>query len=898
MKAATHVALKERKRLVLSNFKGVDYSSSPFGVSPHRASNMRNLINEGGVNHKRRGWRQVKRFIHRYVSGSDEQQNDVIAEELCGVNGVFEYRHGDHSVVLVHAGKRIYKISPGQGGINDVLEDYTDITGSFVLTDERSQAFYSKGRLYITGCGDYLAYGTWDGGESYELRHVYGGEDTYIPTTSISINHDGDTSDTARAVLEGINVLTPCRKNSLLGASLTSEGDEPAITSRTWTLDGRIDEGTRVEVRVLIYSDGEETETVLENKMGEETEAYGTELSDESGRRGAVDFEGGKITLYFDTTPARNADNITVTFRSTTEGHRDRIKNCRFGVLFGADGNTDRLFLSGNPALKNNDFYSEPEDFSYFRDDSVNTVGSDAAAIKGYIRLADSTLVIFKEEYMNEPSLFYRTGTTKVDYSNAGEITDVYGLFPTVSGHLGETLVSRFATANFGADCLMLSQNGVYGVVLGDNARTTERYTRERSRTINEHLCRKNLSEAVATVHKNKYYLAVDGTCYVADARFTFRSSDSLDGAFNYEWWVWDNIPARVFSVIDNELYFGTSDGMLCRFDNEYTDRTYLVCESGELSVTPGERSVTVSDELLKRFTDEDRITFKTDVFVTYAENLVRVEESFKRLVITEDELDSEGNVTRPGLINKIFNGVRLYVENSENTGLEDGAEYTVVNVDRGNLTFMLAESSELLEGEGLDNLPEGRCARILADGFNLTVNVKDRELQVVTVRDAVTDTVCGIELREGEDSDVLTFAGAEGDSYGGLSGVVAFHRPVIAEWYTPVLDMGTNAESKTLLGITVCTEPETNGKIAFGYETRTVNKAFDAKGLNVFSFENLSFKSFSFDTGFASSYSVRVNERNFNFIIFRFISDAASDCAVNDITLLYKFNRKNIGVR
>ena len=120
----------------------------------------------------------------------------------------------------------------------------------------------------------------------------------------------------------------------------------------------------------------------------------------------------------------------------------------------------------------------------------------------------------------------------------------------------------------------------------------------------------------------------------------------------------------------------------------------------------------------------------------------------------------------------------------------------------------------------------------------------------------------------------------------------------VVAKWYTPIFDFGTNESSKTLLKLTISTEPEVNGQLSFGYETKSVNKLLNAKGINVFSFENLSFENFSFDTGFASSYSVKVKERNFNFIIFRFISDNEFDCAINTFTVLYKINKSNKGVK
>ena len=50
MRARTNISLKTRKTLQLSDFKGVDFSSSALSVRKDRASNMRNFINEYGVN--------------------------------------------------------------------------------------------------------------------------------------------------------------------------------------------------------------------------------------------------------------------------------------------------------------------------------------------------------------------------------------------------------------------------------------------------------------------------------------------------------------------------------------------------------------------------------------------------------------------------------------------------------------------------------------------------------------------------------------------------------------------------------------------------------------------------------------------------------------------------------
>ena len=119
----------------------------------------------------------------------------------------------------------------------------------------------------------------------------------------------------------------------------------------------------------------------------------------------------------------------------------------------------------------------------------------------------------------------------------------------------------------------------------------------------------------------------------------------------------------------------------------------------------------------------------------------------------------------------------------------------------------------------------------------------------------------------------------------------------LLAEWFTPIFDMGTNATSKTLLKMTVSTEPEVNGRLCIGYETKHAKRLMNAKGISFFTFEDFSFENFSFDTGFYSSYSVRVKDR-FNFILFRFVSDNEYNCAINNFSIIYKYDKDNKGVR
>lgn len=845
MRAHTNIQLKQRSQMQLNDFKGVDFSSSPLRVQSNRASNMSNFINEYGVNKKRNGWNELFKI-----------EIDRVPQKI---NGIFWYVNRDHKEMLVHAGRRFYRIKNTEEQAY-VPEDIT-LSSTYapakcnpsLLQDRRSQMFSNKGKAYIIGCGDYLVYGSWDGGETYELRRVANNIDTYIPTTTISIDDDTVLDDT-RGSLDDVNCLTPKRINQLLGS---------AEANRTWTLDsGSIDEGTEVSL-IVETKKGEELVTLeISNSQSDKTKLY-----DGDEQVGTVDYANGKITLTIATPPQiENRDNIFVTFEHSVEGYTERIANCNFGILFGVSGNTDRLFLSGNPDFPNVDFHSEMDDYTYFGDLNTASMGSDSVAINGFARLSDSTLVIYKEENGQEASIFYRTGGLSKNYDSTGNLESVRAVFPTSAGSIGEGVVSRYACVNFGGDNIILSKNGVFGIVLANNVATTERYTRERSRSINERLKKhKDLSEAVGIVYKSRYFLAVDGVCYIADSRFTYTSEDSLDNSYNYEWWFWENVPARVWANIENNLYFGSNEGQVCVFDDEYVDRTHQMSEAGDLSFDVAENHITYNENIDIGLKEDDRITLTTDgVYSLYAEGITL---SDGRLFVSEETILT------------MYDGVEVFADNVGANGLKVGEPYYLYAVDKGLCCFQLTNK-------------QGDVVEIAEGGFRLHKSVSGKELYITNV------TEDSFQLKDYRTSGAITLS-AYNDTAPSMPIAKFTHREnVVAKWYTPIFDFGTNESSKTLLKLTISTEPEVNGQLSFGYETKSVNKLLNAKGINVFSFENLSFENFSFDTGFASSYSVKVKERNFNFIIFRFISDNEFDCAINTFTVLYKINKSNKGVK
>ena len=153
---------------------------------------------------------------------------------------------------------------------------------------------------------------------------------------------------------------------------------------------------------------------------------------------------------------------------------------------------------------------------------------------------------------------------------------------------------------------MFVSKTGVYGLTLSDNVASAERYARPRSKVINAKLTKYDLSNARAIAFDNRYYLAVGGEnneVYVADSRYKYNVEGDENNSFNYEWFRWTNIPANEWFIYKNELWFGTADGWLCKFTNEYADNVFSTVIGDGLTVEinndDGTHSVYFNEELL-----------------------------------------------------------------------------------------------------------------------------------------------------------------------------------------------------------------------------------------------------------------------------------------------------------
>ena len=847
MRANTSVPQRSRYTKTLENFRGVDLSSSPLRVAPNRAMYMRNFICENGINHKRPGWQELLRIEKDEETGEEPR-----------INGIHPYGRG----ALVHAGKRFYFVDDFSKEHPTVTE-LNDIDG---VTNTRSVSFAQGNRLFLVGCGVFLVfwcYSQYDPNYfSASLKPVSEYEGTYVPTTTISIDAKGK-NDPARATLDAVNITTGRRKNTLVGKSL---GYSDMVAEKaTWRLDAEIAKGTEVKVDLGSYE-----ASILYNENGSNTEIQGKYSSikitvNNTPEKGET---CGEITIEaIEDFSANGSANITVTFTAAemyeNAKRRSFLNSCTIGTLFGANGASDRLFLSGSATDCNYDMFSEADDFTYFPDNNRIRVGSTQSSIVGYARLSDSTLAVLKSEARGEPSIYYRTGTYEND---ARDTAVIRAVFRDVTGSSGESITTAAAIANLAGDDLILTPRGVYGIVLSSNVASGERYTVERSRPIRSALAGHDLTKAVATVWRGRYYLALENEnaendaerylCYVADSRYQATFDGSTDT--NYEWWVWNNVPSRVFAVINDRLFFGTADGRICSFvEGTYTDRAYEMLGEGDLLENDG--SVTYSERLSLR-------TGKRVVLDVGA---------YTELTVC-DEVDDDGRiVASEDLILRLYDGLTVYADNVGSSGLEVGTPYYVTNVDAGALRYRLMDVKR-----NIVNPTEG--------GFRLSRSLHDMELFVGDVEEGVfwfaDSTGARLPLIHYNDTQPV------------LTGTFLHEHPVVAEWVTPAMDLGTNANTKSLLAITISTEPTLNGNVTFGYETRKLARTMQAQGVRVFSFNDLDFNNFTFNTGFTSAYTKRLFLRHFNYIQLHFGSAMSADCAVNGLTLTYRINQQARG--
>lgn len=536
--------------------RGADFSRDRTEVKIRRSPDMLNLISDNGGNPiKRRGWRKVTT-----IPSAGKIEKILLHKESVG------------PVKYVIAAKGIYAVYE-KNGVDTIvtLVSYERLECADLFLFDDSVYSFCNGKLYKfkdLAAEDVLTAGT-----------------AKIPEVSISRNPDG----TGGVSLEGVNLLTTKRTFSFLGNDTDKEYSlVPQKLTESDFYKYIVAGSIKVEV---MNSDGEfETKTKdTDYTIGETKTLKGRDILGNT-----VDFVvcAPKITFKAAHKPVvTGQDNVKITFENfdATEDHKETIgevettiykgqyKESRVDLLktsitkaYGYS-TTDRIFAVGG-VKKNRVYYTGINDPTYWPDNNYFVAGQDGNDIVG-LHAYSSYLAVIKGDTNTETTVYLSYGQTL-----AGET--YFAVKPTMGG-AGGIATKTFAT--LGDDPLFLTRNGVFAIT--NVFATTDNVLRNRSYYIDKRLINEpNLENACSVVWKRYYLLAVNGHCYVLDGR---QKSNDVNNTTNYsyECYYWENIPATCFFEYENELWFGTADGVLCKFNTDITDKT-AYCDDGTVYVT------------------------------------------------------------------------------------------------------------------------------------------------------------------------------------------------------------------------------------------------------------------------------------------------------------------------
>lgn len=442
------------------------------------------------------------------------------------INGVWNYDEDVTNIFLVHVEDKLYKVS-------EDFQTKTLISSVSNLNDNRSEAVFMNNKLLIFDGKRVIVYGKLSG-DVYSAGYA----DQYgtVPTTSVNRKPNG--TGASSQYYESPNLFSAYRINSFV-----ADG-----TSTTYYVEAPFD-NERPTAQVLNPNTGLK-ETINVSSFDRTT---------------------GKVVLASAPPifPVTGRDSVFIKFKLShpVDRNQDLINKCTIVTTYGYDSNPNRIFCAGNPDYPNVDWFSglstDGADPLYFPDDNFTMIGTQP--IVAYSKLNDGSLAIQKATSDTDYTCFYRHSALY----NGKEV------FPIRMGVKTLGCITKNANANLVNDPLTLTEMGVYGI---KGSSYGEKFQMERSYFVKRKLLKEpNLENAVAIVHANKYYLAINNHVYVADQRFRSRVSQANSSDFQYEWYYWENIPVRGWFTFEDELYFYTTSGDICKFNDTCLDYNFPI---------------------------------------------------------------------------------------------------------------------------------------------------------------------------------------------------------------------------------------------------------------------------------------------------------------------------------
>ncbi|MBQ8594947.1 MAG: hypothetical protein IJ406_03210 [Oscillospiraceae bacterium] len=547
LKAAAPV----KKVVEITSFAGIDLSSAPADIDRKRSPDAPNMMPDSKGN-------PVKRPGFSFL------------EKLPGrINGSFSL--GEKKII--HSGDSLF------------LEGEKIWEG---MADELSSGRVVGDRLFIFDGFEALVF---DGNDVHPICDV-----AYVPTVLISKNADecvrktvlkGDGTST-EFVLEQIPAeIISVKKGeteaeySLLEEKLVlktapAENEEITVEARYENEPGGMLKeefnllSRRWKESFLCETGTEQNFTLSQENLSEEAvrawvmNENGEMEEKTEGEDFSVDRENGKIIFNFPVakTPVSGEDNLVIEAAKYFEGYENKINFCRKSITYDSGGASTRIFVCGNPFEKQRDYWCAANDPTYWPDTYYSDITNETSEIIGY-SIIEGYLATHIAPALDGRSVVLR----KAEIDDLGN-----AVFPIFKHLQGEEAFAPDSFVYMEKEPLFITKRGVYAVTAEDIS--GEKYTQNRSFFINKALCAEpELKNAFCVKWKQFYVISVSGKLYLLDtSRRSYQRGEPLS-SFQYECYLWENIPARILWEENGELFFGDSEGNIGKFiEGKFSD--------------------------------------------------------------------------------------------------------------------------------------------------------------------------------------------------------------------------------------------------------------------------------------------------------------------------------------
>ena len=384
--------------------------------------------------------------------------------------------YGFGGSLLVHSGSALYRVDG----------ETIRLLGEGLKAGE-SRGFSFGSQWFFLDGENYLCY------DGERLAPVEG----HIPTTTIGRSPLGGGT-----VLEDVNLLSNYRINTFLGDGV----------SKVFCLDAQDIDG---EYLPVVTVDGKSVAVA------------------------SVDEKLGRVTLA-DAPGAAEKDNVSIKFRKTVPGNREKIVQSKLVQVF-----DNRVFVAGDPDAPNTLRHCSLEDPTYFSDQDYYREGLDNAPITG-MAAGNNALWVFRAPGNAGTNVFYHTPALDADYGK---------IYPGVHSGVAAGCIGK--AVNFMDDVVFFSPRGMEGISGSIHA---EKGVSHRSSLVDRKLLAEPAYRQMLLQEWEGYLLIFVGDkVYLADSRQVF----TMEGHREYEFFYWQLEKAPLSTwVQDGALYLGMDDGV------------------------------------------------------------------------------------------------------------------------------------------------------------------------------------------------------------------------------------------------------------------------------------------------------------------------------------------------